>query len=129
MQEVTKQVPLMSAMLAQSSKSGINMGSSSGPSQFHESQSLQQMPFTTQFSQMPISGPFTFVSQTGSGSYNNFGGNNCKNKGKGKGNKFFSGSQPPQSQFSRGHAYQQQFQSGFQPLGQQMSSPQAYQLF
>lgn len=88
--EVTKQVHLISTMLAQSSKSGLNMGSYSGLSQFHESHSLQQMTFPTQFSQMPVSGPFAFVSQSGSGSYNNFRGNTYKNKGKGK--KFFSGS-------------------------------------
>lgn len=45
----------------------------------------QQLPFST------TNGPIAFVSQTGSGTYNNFRGNNYRSKGKGK--KFNAGYQ------------------------------------
>ncbi|TQD79913.1 hypothetical protein C1H46_034545 [Malus baccata] len=58
---------------------------------------LQQMSFSQMpMPQLPIPGPYAFVSQTGSGSFNNFKGNNFKNKGKGK--KFLFGGNQSQQQ-------------------------------
>lgn len=61
---------------------------------------LQQMPF---LAQMPLmNNPLAFVSQTESGTYNNFKGNNFKLKGIGK--KFYYDFQQPHqagSQFSQ----------------------------
>lgn len=75
--------------------SGLDLSSSSGTVLPFLTTSFPQqfapMSFMSQFSQLPYSGPQAFVSQYGSGTYNNFKGNNFKSKG--KGNKFFSGNQ------------------------------------
>ena len=52
---------------------------------------FQQLAAFPQMSFPQQNGPFAYVTQTGSGTYNNFRGNQFKPKGKGK--KFYSGSQ------------------------------------
>ncbi|KAM2325120.1 hypothetical protein ACFX1X_024529 [Malus domestica] len=102
--EVIKQAPIMSAMYA--SNSVYDAGGSSGGAAHNVSQHFfngshfpisstpvfQQMPFPNQMFQM--NSPLACVSQGGSGTYNNFRGNNFKPKGKGK--KFYNNFQQPQ---------------------------------
>lgn len=141
--ETAKQVPLMSAMLAQSSGSVFDAGNSFGTkfcpsnqcsnfgcfapgSSVQSFPPLQPMPFPSQVPPMFTPGPFAFVSQQGSGTYNNFRGHNFKGKGKGK--KFFSGNQ---SQFSPHNSYDanpyaQFSQPGVLSSGSQGSSSQVF---
>ncbi|XP_028950425.1 uncharacterized protein [Malus domestica] len=100
------------------------------PIPFSQPFSKQQLPYP-QFQQLPFPGPLAFVSQSGSGTYNNFRGNNFKHKGKGK--KFFQGNQGNQGQFPQqfsfgGNQYSPQSQSHSASGPQhQMISPQSYQ--
>lgn len=129
LEEVHKQVPVMSAILAHTFGNVYETGGSSGTKPFTSGQNFggfsgdqsglrmpqiqlalffQQSLFPSQFHQLPFPRPVPFVSQTGSGTYNNFRGNNYKPKGKGK--KFFSGGnqQPNQAHF---HQSGQQLQA------------------
>lgn len=104
LEKVIKQAPLISAMYASNLVYDVG-GSSSGVthsvsqhsfSRSHLSMSsipvFQQMPFPNQMFQM--NSHLVFVSQSGSGTYNNFRRNNFKPKGKGK--KFYNNFQQPQ---------------------------------
>ncbi|KAM2842091.1 hypothetical protein PS2_030273 [Malus domestica] len=90
----------MAAMLANTSNTTYETGGSSNSrpysgnfdlgshtSSFSPMAPFQQLPFPSP------TGPVAFVSQTGSGTYNNFRGNNYRNKGKGK--RFNTGFQQP----------------------------------
>ncbi|KAM1135223.1 hypothetical protein TB2_044217 [Malus domestica] len=137
--------PLMTAMYANHSSSMYESGGTSGAKSFSGSPSYQypylpgsqmmhgaqlpqlvpmpnmvpmgQVPQPTQFQQLPLPGPYAFVSQTGSGTYNNFRGNNFRYKGKGKKfNAGFQGSTSPNVQS----------QATFQNVSPQSSSVQSY---
>ncbi|KAM0958955.1 hypothetical protein ACFX2C_024187 [Malus domestica] len=137
--EVIKQAPIMSAMYA--SNSVYDAGGSSGGAAHNASQHFfngshfpisstpvfQQMPFPNQMFQM--NSPLACVSQGGSGTYNNFRGNNFKPKGKGK--KFYTNFQQPQQ---TGASFPQQSSSNnfhqgssFQSLHSPLPTEQVYQ--
>ncbi|KAM1885022.1 hypothetical protein ACFX14_037751 [Malus domestica] len=136
--EVIKQAPIMSAMYA--SNSVYDAGGSSGGAAHSASQHsfngshfpisstpvFQQMPFPNQMFQM--NSPLAFVSQGGSGTYNNFRGNTFKPKGKGK--KFYNNFQQHQqtgASFPQ-HSSSNNFQgSSFQSLHSPLPTEQVYQ--
>ncbi|XP_050124249.1 uncharacterized protein LOC126601564 isoform X1 [Malus sylvestris] len=95
---------------------GSHTGPYTGGSSFSPMAQFQQLPFPN--------GHVAFVSQTGSGTYNNFRGTNYRNKGKGK--RFNTGFQQPS-----GHQHFAQpslpSQSQFQNSGSQMASGQSFQ--
>ncbi|KAM1500115.1 hypothetical protein ACFX10_022715 [Malus domestica] len=102
LEEVVKQAPVMTAMFANSPSSGFESGNSSGLKYspkvsaqqaflFQPMPPFQQLPMFQSMLVSQMSGPYACVAQNGSGTYNNFRGSNFKPKGKGK--KFYSGSQ------------------------------------
>ncbi|KAM2436022.1 hypothetical protein PS1_025908 [Malus domestica] len=134
LEEVVKQAPIMSAMYA--SNSIYDVGGSSGGAAHSASQNafsgssqpmLQSMPFEHHMFSMHT--PLSFVSQSGSGTYNNFRGTNFKSKGKGK--RFYTHFQQPQ-QLGAPFPHQSsspQFQgSSFQSSNSPMATKQVYQL-
>ncbi|KAM1555248.1 hypothetical protein ACFX1T_007769 [Malus domestica] len=102
LEEVVKQAHVMTAMFANSPSSGFESGNSYGLKYSLEvsgqhafsSQPMppfQQLPMFQSMHVSQMSGPYACVAHNGSGTYNNFRGPNFKLKGKGK--KFYSGSQ------------------------------------
>ncbi|KAM1941073.1 hypothetical protein ACFX13_028698 [Malus domestica] len=127
LEEVIKQAPIMSAMYA--SNSIYDVGGSSGGAA-HSSQnafsgSSQSMPF--EHHMVPMHTPLAFVSQSGSGTYNNFRGTNFKSKGKGK--RFYTHFQQPQhpgAPFPHQSSSPQFQGSSFQSPNSSMAAEQVY---
>ncbi|KAM1804715.1 hypothetical protein ACFX12_030548 [Malus domestica] len=131
LEEGLKQPHLMAAMLANTSNTTYEIDGSSNSrpysgnfdlgshtSSFSPMAPFQQLPFPSP------TGPVAFVSQTGSGTYNNFRGNNYRNKGKGK--RFNTGFQQP-SGYQNFAQPSFQSQSQFPNSGSPMASGQFFQ--